>query len=265
MTTKDKALDKLRKLLELSKSSNEHEAALAAARAADIMLQFQISEAELDSTDATVDEMGDVVADAMTSKVAWKGALGYSVASGCGCRMYWSYIHDTNRGRSVRTIQIFGGTTDVQTARYLYSYLAKELTRLAKAAYDPDADPLRYGNAANKAQAARTWQNSFKLGACAVIEKRLKEQREVTVAKTKTDGKTKALVVLQKQAVAVKSAWDAKISNWKSGKASKATVNHSAMAQGAKAANSIALGGGANLGGRKPSLCAKAKALGSGK
>lgn len=42
-------LDKVRKLLELAKSANEHEAATAAARAAELMLKHQIEEADLEA------------------------------------------------------------------------------------------------------------------------------------------------------------------------------------------------------------------------
>ena len=48
MTTKDKMVDRVRKLLSLANSANEHEAAAAAAQAADLMVQFEIEAAMLE-------------------------------------------------------------------------------------------------------------------------------------------------------------------------------------------------------------------------
>ena len=41
----DKAIDRVRKMLALSKGTNEHEAALAASKAAQLVEQFQLTEA----------------------------------------------------------------------------------------------------------------------------------------------------------------------------------------------------------------------------
>ena len=59
----EKIIERIKKLLELSKSSNEHEAAIAASRAAELMMDHQISEAEIHSSsvraEPVVEEMID--------------------------------------------------------------------------------------------------------------------------------------------------------------------------------------------------------------
>lgn len=65
---REAAVEKVKKLLRLSKSSNEHEAAAAMRQAQALMRQHQIEEAEAAGADAQIDPIEEVASDARRGK-----------------------------------------------------------------------------------------------------------------------------------------------------------------------------------------------------
>jgi hypothetical protein len=135
---RERILSKIRKLQALAKSDNEHEASTAAARAAELLAEHQIAEAELG--EALVVDEG--ISDHRGYKVAdWEALLANGIGTGTGARVYFER---TRRGRDRFGVWKAIGTPDqVATARYLLQALRREIMRLSDLAYDV-AFPIRY-------------------------------------------------------------------------------------------------------------------------
>lgn len=179
--SQDKIIDKIVKLLKLSegKNANEHEAANAAARAAEMMSQHDLDEASIrvqikeqsgEAKPAEPIEQGNVEGRSYKRIETWRGILAGGIADGFGCHMWWSYGVDPDTKQRVVRIRLLGRKSHVQTVSYMFAYLEKELERLAQEAWQAEVPkPL--------AAAAVAWRNSFLLGASQVVANRLHEQR----------------------------------------------------------------------------------------
>jgi len=153
--TDDKILDRVRKLLELAKSDNVHEAGNAAAAAQDLMSRHSISEAMLDVS-PDQDEMIDsdiLFAETGAQMPTWKLLLGSCIAEVNQCKAF----------QSGSTLQIIGKPSSAATVRYLFMYIAREIDRLCDF------------EARNRGAPGRTWSNNFRLGAVSEVSRRLRE------------------------------------------------------------------------------------------
>ncbi|MEW6350657.1 MAG: DUF2786 domain-containing protein [Thermodesulfobacteriota bacterium] len=125
--TKEEVVSKVRKLFELSRSPNENEAALALARAREMLSKHHLSMADL-----TVEEMQgslDVTsASVEAGKVlrVWVKALLYHVAKGFDCE---NLIQ--RRFNAAPLVTFIGTAEDVQIALAAFQFLFRELTGLA--------------------------------------------------------------------------------------------------------------------------------------
>lgn len=159
-------LNRIRKLVELSKNNTSpEEAANAAARAQELMFKYQIGEADLDvgSTEREVEPVVDEIVHAEKGRRdAWKASLANGIAKAFGARVY----------------TVTGGTCDfhcvglksvTQTVQYMFGYLVLEVDRLADEGWTQEPNRAHHNG--------RTWKNNFRLGAVAIIVSRLKEQR----------------------------------------------------------------------------------------
>lgn len=193
MTTREDVMAKLQKLFSLSQSSNEHEAALASQRAAELMAKHQIEAAELEehvgSTQAPRVESGrfdaDEDADWSKREEAWKTQLGSTIAAGLGGKMWRQYGHKVYR------FFMIGPPDSVNAARYLYLALSKEIARLSQR-------EMKIRGESN------AWRRAYCLGMVARIGSRLAEGRRAALS-TST-----AMVLVNKMDIAVAEAYDAK-------------------------------------------------------
>lgn len=122
-----KLLEKVQKLLNLSASSNEHEAALALSKAAELMAEYGITKTALDRTQITRDE---VKSTQSVSKVKdWELMLMQLVAKSFGCKLLWkpgvSWMRPDYWGRHV----FIGHKDQVQLAVYAATVLLRQLTK----------------------------------------------------------------------------------------------------------------------------------------
>jgi hypothetical protein len=179
MTTKDKMVDRVRKLLALANSSNEHEAAAAAAQAAALMVQFEIEAAMLDTDCEPVTELpeNEILDKSARNRVPWKVTIAGGIANSVGGRVY------TSGG----TVHVVAQPGKLATISYLYAYLVSEVNRLADLAYGREVSECDASLVSRPS--ARSWKNAFRLGAAGVIRSRLATQR----AFTKQEAKNKAL------------------------------------------------------------------------
>jgi len=140
-------IDKVRKLLKLSESSNANEAALAAAKAQQLIDEHNLSAALLavETEEAEANEpIEDTLRDSkplddQKKMQTWRYALAKVLAECNGCRIYGF------RG----AIELVGHRSDADKVRYLYGYLIHETERLC----NRDGDGC-----------GRTWRNNYRLG-----------------------------------------------------------------------------------------------------
>jgi len=255
VTQKEKILDKIKKLLKLANSDNEHEAAAAAARATKLMLEYEIEEAMLADDDSGLKEAVEEQAlDETGNRVPWKLTLvsGLTRAFDCDCLYSWNIQWVKGKKKRVTVYKIIGQPSKLATVRYMYQYLVGEINRLADKAYGEEARERQASGI--EAPPARGWKNGFRYGAATMIHQRLAEQRSETRREAQDAGKTQALVRINESALAVQSFKQQKYPRL--GSAPAAVVSsRSGFSAGRAAGKSVSLGGGG------PRLGAGAKRL----
>lgn len=170
-------LEKLEKLFNLSKSDNEHEAAVASQRAAELMARYQLAgvdvEAYLDKKNATPDPEQGRIDDASdqgpnTRMQAWEGNLSAAVARAVGGRaIVWKL------GGTAYTITIIGPPGSVGAARYLFMALRREVDRLGRR-------EMRLRGESN------AWRRAYCLGMVTRVGERMDEGRRAGFANAGT-------------------------------------------------------------------------------
>ena len=153
-------LGKVRKLLQLATSSNQHEAAMAAAKAQTLIDENNLADALLqldgaaEAPEEPIIDFGsrEALDDTSPGKlIRWRTALASRLCQVNGCRLW----------RDSGVLHIVGRPSDVSAVRYLYGYLSHEVERLAKV---------------NGSGCGRTWLNNYRLGCVDAINHRLQEQ-----------------------------------------------------------------------------------------
>lgn len=185
-------VEKIKKLLELSKSGNEHEAATAAARVAELMAKHEISAADLTvDTGEPRTERGRIDNDEdgwSTRYQAWKSTLAEVCALAVGARS-WQQRHDSDN--SLYKITIVGPVGSVNAARYLYMWLLKEVRRVSS----------HERNARGENDA---WRTSFRVAMINRLHERMQAMRKQTFK----EASSTAMVRVDATATAVKEAYD---------------------------------------------------------
>ncbi len=195
--TRDEAIQKAMKLLKLANSDNVHEAALAAQRAQEILLRYEINMAMLDENSVDPLDEEDIVdfqskgapLDVLGQRKArWKTYLADTVAKANQCEIY----------TSGPKIALVGRPSNADTVRYVYAALVREVEQLA--------DKAAKG-------CGRTWANNYRLGVVDAIAKKFAELSK-TVAddlrKEAGDNSTalvkvnNAIAIIEKRQVEVK-------------------------------------------------------------
>lgn len=166
-------VDRIRKLMQLSHSTNVHEAAQAAGLAQRLMLEHKIEMADLslNSNEKRLPE--EVTEEALEGgqgksarAIRWRISLGSRIAKAFNCKTYFRSSTDF--------IGIMGCKSDVQTCQYLQQYFGLEIERLAEAAWKQlkaDAD------AGTELPRPKMWKNSFRDGAVHAIGEKLDRER----------------------------------------------------------------------------------------
>ena len=237
----EKIIDRISKLLKLSTSSNSHEAANAAALAAEMMARHQLCEATIraSSDEAAEPQTPDDKPIFVSPKIdTWRGSLAVGIAAGYGCKVYWE---QNMRGKKTinAVLHVIGLHDDISSMQYTYQYLERELIRLAHDAWE--IQPNRPAG-----RAAGSWQDNFKLGAAKEIEKRMKEERRKVMDPSQFFDplRTKALVLVQRDQDAIERMFS-KLRIKRINQ--NFTMNETAFDQGREAGRKISLGGGKGL------------------
>lgn len=173
-----KIIDRIQKLLKLAANAgSEHEAALAAERAAELMIEHEIHEAQISldgpnepRTPEPIDHCHRVTDT--TKRVAWHMRVAGAVARSYGANAYWS-------GGAV---VLFGRLSAVQAAAYTSQYLMREIERVT----DAEA-PTRSQNITDGGY-SKSFRNAFRLGCASRIAHRLEEKTRPSKLTKMPDG-----------------------------------------------------------------------------
>jgi hypothetical protein len=194
---KEKAMDKrqvtekIKKLLRLSESPNENEAALAAVRAQEMMEKYQISIMDTDdggelstADDFTVDQKGRFE--------PWYLAFFVGLATLYDLNPYLKRNCRKN-GKNYTKLQVIGLETDAEVFRYAFQFLTDTTLRLYK-------QELEKKKRAAGAVPSRKQINTFRYSFCQGCTTRiLKKMRAAKQSQAQTD--STALVVVKTEAI----------------------------------------------------------------
>lgn len=123
-------IEKVNKLLSLSKSSNANEAATAAAMANKLIDQYRLSESDLsqEQNDPLMEDKGFLYETGRI--VRWKSVLAYILSKHYGCALF-NQIHFVN-GRKASRYKLIGRQSDIEIVKYMFNWLTMECQRLTK-------------------------------------------------------------------------------------------------------------------------------------
>ena len=189
----DKIVDKIAKLLNLSrgKGTTSHEAATAAAHAQRLMDRYRLDLASVDKLHATADDVkafADEPLDRLGRPVIWKTSLGAELAGLNSCRLV---ALPSRRRAGAAELILIGVADDVAIVRHLYTYLAREIDRLAGAALKQE----RQSRPGWSRMKATWWGLSFRLGMVNAIVSRLRREKQQARSDAAA-GDSRALVLL---------------------------------------------------------------------
>jgi hypothetical protein len=155
-------IEKIRKLLALANSTNEHEAALAAAHAQRLLSEHNLAMADIDTKQApqTADKIETTVARTLPK---WVRNLSAGVCSAFDCQA----IHHPSQGR----MTFIGVGADVQIASYTFAYLDKTVRRLCSGFMK------HHVNDNLPARNRELMRQSYYLGAVSTINTQLAQQK----------------------------------------------------------------------------------------
>ena len=176
----DRIIERIKKLLALSSSQNPNEAALAAAKAQELLFRHNLSMAMVEA--ALEGGNSAYVSDRFDSGgwMHWRRRLLAAVARNNFCRGV-SY-------QGTRDVGIVGEPHNVTVVKHLYAFLVREVMRLA------DIGVKQERGLDEEEQ--RAWKRSFYLGAVRTIAQRLAAQRQRDVS---ADPRAAAMVVRKDQ------------------------------------------------------------------
>ncbi|MFZ4858444.1 MAG: DUF2786 domain-containing protein [Desulfuromonadaceae bacterium] len=162
-------IEKIRKLLALAHSSNEHEAALAAGHAQRLLSEHNLAMADIEAAHRPdkADRMETTVAKTLPK---WLRHLSAGVSSAFDCQA----IHHPATGK----MTFIGVGADVQVAVYTFTFLDRTVRSLCSTYMKQHA----VGALANRHR--ELMRHSYYLGAVTTITARLREQKVQTPVTT---------------------------------------------------------------------------------
>ena len=131
MTDTVNIIEKIKKLLALSTSSNENEAQAAIAKAQEMLAKYKLSMKDIDGTNTASKNVKNHATDVTFKKATWKGLLASVIADNFCCYSYFNTFR-THR------IVFMGLTEDVETASAVFEYAVEYIvakTRQLKKKY----------------------------------------------------------------------------------------------------------------------------------
>ncbi|HWS84280.1 MAG TPA: DUF2786 domain-containing protein [Ktedonobacteraceae bacterium] len=166
-------LAKIKKLLALSTSSNPNEAAAAAAKAQELLMQHNLTLSQVETEVQASSYKQDFVG---TGSRVWKRLLLAVIARNNFCEA----IYDSQKSHVI----VIGEAHNQEVVTYLYAYLIAQLEPMAVAAY----------NQSSRTVHAKSWLDSFYIGAVESVSDRLEAHKQEMVA---ASNECRSLVVVK--------------------------------------------------------------------
>lgn len=182
MDVDSKVLEKIRRLLALSHSSNEHEAALAAAKAQELLFKYNLSANDVPGESVRREDFERQFID-VGNGATWRIRLIHAVS-----KYNFGKVIVLDR---IGKLALIAEPHNAEVILYIYQYVRNEIDRLADEAW---AAQGKVGN-------ARSWKGSFRLGAVQAVADQLKAQRGES---EQADDNSRALVLAKDTALAEK-------------------------------------------------------------
>lgn len=130
MTTLSETIEKVRKLLALSTSSNANEAAAAAGIANKLIDEHRLSVADLENTTTEEPVIQDAEGLYESGRITpWKTTLVRVLTQHYGVAYYNDARYEN--GRKVSSYRMVGRASDMSIVRYMFAFLSLECTRLS--------------------------------------------------------------------------------------------------------------------------------------
>jgi len=200
MATREQTLEKIRKLLSLSKSPNEHEATVASAQAQKLISKFQIDQAEIDSETKVKQELISCTLETGSkSNILWKSRLAHTLSEVNNCDFYTQKRESTEKSKknpdkfaSDYTVYfVVGSKSNVELVQILFEFISNQVEYFAK-----EFVPSEKSRTVGKAE-----KNSFKLGIVTRIGQRLRDTKEEVIREhvALKGSMSTALVFLEKE------------------------------------------------------------------
>ncbi len=179
------ALERARKLLALGESENEHEAALALARAQVLLERHEIELAELegssDSAESDALTEGSWDSGSGSTSPKWKLYLASALAKANGCTLFYAGSKITVCGRQ----------SDVRNVARLWAWMVPEIDRITRK------------QCAGK---GRSYANSFRVGCSLAIRDAIRKERDALREAMRGTVSETALTVVDRR-VSVAQSW----------------------------------------------------------
>jgi len=166
-------LTKIKKLLALSTSSNPNEAALAAAKAQELLMQHNLTMSQVETHGQ---ESQYCEAFVKTGSRVWRRLLLAVIARNNFCEM----VYDPR----IKSAVLIGEPQNQEVVIYLHSYLIGQLEPMAASAYKLSGTMMH----------AKSWLDSFYIGAMESIKHRLETQKREMAAASNA---CKSLVIVK--------------------------------------------------------------------
>jgi hypothetical protein len=229
--TRDQVTELLQKLQRLAeRAGTPAEAANAADRMAELMERYRISHLELEAAgEAEADPIveGQDILGCKGKVPEWRAQLIWGLAAANNAQA----VSWPGEGR----MHVYGRRSDVEAVGYMYAAIAREIDRLAGEAWSVVRRVLW--------ASARTWKNSFRLGAVHEIHRRLQDGKAVREASRSQRG----TALCRRLDAEVQRFMDARVGETTPHPISAATISATAYQVGAAAGQAVNLGGGRGL------------------
>lgn len=182
-------LVKIQKLLALSESANEHEAAAAASKAQELLFKHELSISDLEGVEANAKPVREeqLVVNEGHRGVNWKLKVLDAVVKTSMCRYLVSW-YTLRPNRTVTKAYIIGRPADIEMAKYTFNFLRTELERLATAYVASYTGPWH----------GITVRNSWLMGAATGVSVKLNAEFD---ARRESSKKSTALIVNKETAI----------------------------------------------------------------
>ncbi len=180
MATREQTIEKIRKLLSLANSSNEHEANIANKQAQKLISQFHIDQAEIENTTKVKQEIVSVTVNSGSkSNILWKCRLLGDISKVNNCDFYTQKKESDEKSKSnsekfassYTVYLVVGGKANVELVEILFNLILDQVEYFAK----------EYTPSVVSRQTSKSEKNSFKLGIVTRISQRLKEGKEEVI------------------------------------------------------------------------------------